>query len=108
MTELRPFRIMLAVHDDSNLHAWVALAVSLVREAGEIHLRGLITVPADKSLSEAALQARQFRDKLQSLALLHPAVYDRTSIRVDYAPLEHIMDEIPSLGIDLLVVEWLG
>jgi len=77
-------------------------------EEGEIHLRGMVSVPADQSLSEGALAARQWRDSFQQIALDEQVIHDRVHIHVEYQPMRRILDEVRDLSIDLLIVQWAG
>jgi hypothetical protein len=55
--EARPYRVLLALSgandEATRLDAWVHMAISLLREPGEVRLRGMVTIPPDQSLSEA-------------------------------------------------------
>ena len=58
MAVQRPYRIMLAISEQVRAEPWLQLALRMLPENGEIWLRGLITIPEDRSLSEGALTAR--------------------------------------------------
>jgi glucosyl-3-phosphoglycerate synthase len=66
----------------------------------------MVTVPAEKSLSEAANQTRAFRDLFEGLIHSYPGIYAQAQIRVDHCPLELILAEIGPLQVDLLLVDW--
>lgn len=104
----RPYRIMLVIADATDLDAWIRLASSLCLEPGEIRLRGMVTIPPDVSLSEGAIQAQQFRDTVDRVGRDLSFLHNETEIRVDYHPLARLLEEIPSLEIDLLLVQWAG
>ena len=74
MSEKRP-RVLLAVSENANLDQWIKLALALNPQ--EIYLRGLITIPSDKSLSEGTIQVRAFRDSLSALAQEYPTLYEQ-------------------------------
>jgi hypothetical protein len=78
MTEIRPYRIVVALSEPAALDAWANFALRLAPEAVEIHLRGLVAVPENVSLSEGALPARQWRDSFNQVALAHPLIHDET------------------------------
>jgi glucosyl-3-phosphoglycerate synthase len=105
MSEKRP-RVLLAVSENANLDQWIKLALALNPQ--EIYLRGLITIPSDKSLSEGTIQVRAFRDSLSALAQEYPTLYEQAEARVDYCPMELVLAEIRTLKIDLLLVQWPG
>ena len=64
-----PYKVLLALHHDHRLETWCQVARQITPEDGEIHLRGMVTVPADYSLSEGARAARQWRGSFQQVAL---------------------------------------
>ena len=101
-------RIVLATSDVVFLDRWVALASALTLDPTAISLYGMITVSEDKSLSEGANWARQFRDSLAPLLQDYPFIYDQTEIHVDYRPMEHLLDKLPGSSVDLLIVQWAG
>src|SRR5690606_30013719 len=67
MTEKRPYRLLLALFDTTLLDYWLQIAAALIPDGGEIHLRGLVVVPEDTSLSEGALAARAWRDAFSQI-----------------------------------------
>ncbi len=104
-------RVVLALSEAAHLASWVKFAEGLAGESASIILRGLITVPADRSLSEGATPARQMReafDAISSEAVQH----DANEISVDFRPLAHILDSFRAdsghAPIDLLIVQWAG
>jgi hypothetical protein len=74
MNRTQSFCTLLVLYDTADLDRWVRLARSLTPEGGQINLRGLITIPEDKSLSEGATLARQFRDALEELRQNHAEI----------------------------------
>jgi hypothetical protein len=108
MTKKHPYKVLLALHHDAQLDVWYQLAKRITPQEEEIHLRALVTVPTDQSLSEGTIAARQWRESFQQMAINNPAVHDRVQIHVDYQPMRHIFDEVRELGIDLLIVQWVG
>jgi hypothetical protein len=99
-------RILIVLNENVDYTHWIELALSLGASPDTIILRGMVTVPAEKSLSEAANQARTFRDLFERLIHTYPGIYAQAEIRVDYCPLELIIAEITPLQIDLLLVDW--
>jgi hypothetical protein len=108
MTETRPYRILVTLSEPAALEAWVNFAVHLATESVEVHLRGLVVVPEGVSLSEGAMQARHWRDAFNQVALAHPLIHDETRVYVDHRPMLRILDELPALGVDLFLAQWLG
>ncbi len=102
-------KVLLTLSDTTHLEAWLNLAAHLVPEDGEIHVRGLVTVPEELSLSEGANMARQWREALDMLAQNSSAVFaDRHHTYVDYKPIQHVLKEITTASFDLLIVQWAG
>jgi glucosyl-3-phosphoglycerate synthase len=109
MNTIRPYRIMLALVDHAQMDAWIKLATSLTPEGGEIHLRGLVTVPQDKSLSEGALLATGWRDAFtRRLSQNHAPLHDEFRIHVDYQPMKRLLDELHDFPVDVLIAQWTG
>ncbi len=107
-TELRPYRVLVALSETAELKSWIDLALRLTPPGGEVHLRGLVTIPEDRSLSEGATLARHWRDSLASLAHTLETVHDRVEVRVDYRPMARLLDELQAFSVDLLLVQWMG
>ncbi len=99
-------KILLVLGRDTYAGEWIALAKRLLTEGGEIYIRGLITVEESTSLSEGALAARMLRESLNPLAANDPLIHDDLRIHVDYKPLARVIDEIPVLNVDLLLLGW--
>ncbi len=59
MQDTKPYQLMLVLQDDAHLEAWVTFAHKLLQGEGEIHLRGLVTIPEGVSLSEGTMEARR-------------------------------------------------
>lgn len=108
MSEKHPYRVLLALNTDEQFAVWCQLAERITPQEEEIHLRGLVTVPAEQSLSEGARPARQWRESFQRIALEDPMIHDRVQIYVEYQPMRRILDEIRELRPDLLIVQWMG
>lgn len=103
-----PYRIILALLDNSDLDSWIHFASRLTPEGGEIHLRGLVSVPEDKSLSEGALLARAWRDSFTRISQDQLIVHDEFRIHVDYQPMKRLLNELEDSPADLLITQWLG
>lgn len=103
-----PYKVLLALHDDERLESWCQLAGQITPEDGEIHLRGMVAVPAEFSLSEGARAARQWRESFQRIALADKMIHDRVQIHVEYTPMQKILDDVSELDIDMLIVQWRG
>ena len=66
MTSQHPYRLLLALTETPHLTDWIQLASGLLPADGEIHLRGMVTMPEEKSLSEGAVEARRLREVVGS------------------------------------------
>jgi glucosyl-3-phosphoglycerate synthase len=111
MTVPAPYRIVVALSTVERLEAWVAFAEKMAAAPSipiEIHLRAMLTMPDDVSLSEGTLQARQMRDALDTLAKARENIHDETRVYVDYKPILSVIEEIEQQAADLLIVEWAG
>jgi hypothetical protein len=108
MTETHPYRVLLALQTDAQLNMWCQFAEQMMPRQKEIHLRGLVTVPSDQSLSEGARPARQWRESFQQIAIEDPMIHDRVQIHVDYQPMRSLLNESRELNIDLLIIQWMG
>ncbi len=100
------YRIVLAISESANLDRWKTFAAALLPEGGTIHVCGMITIPPEKSLSEGALPARDWRDALRAAALQSSVLDDDAQVIVDYQPLQRVQELVDSLDADLLLVEW--
>jgi hypothetical protein len=111
MTAPAPYRIVVALSTVERLEAWVAFAEKMAAAPSipiEIHLRAMLVMPDDVSLSEGTLQARQMRDALDTLAKARENIHDETRVYVDYKPILSVIEEIEQQAADLLIVEWAG
>ncbi|MBZ0287053.1 MAG: hypothetical protein K8I30_05520, partial [Anaerolineae bacterium] len=108
MTANHPYRIILALLDTAHIETWMNLAIRLAPPDGEIHLRGLVTIPADKSLSEGALLARTWRDTLTPISQAYALVQDEFRIHVDHQPMKRLLNELEDFPADLLIAQWMG
>jgi len=104
----KPFRILLALGDITALETWVAFAVALGPDTAEVHLRGLVTMPADISLSEGALQARQMRAVMDQVAHNQPSIHDEVRVYVDHHPMRSVIAESFEVPFDVLLSDWSG
>lgn len=103
---MTPFNLMLVLSSKDNLTDWIAFAERLLPPGGEIHLRGMVTVEADKSLSEGALPAREWRESFRAAALAHPAIHDEVQVYVDFQPFQRIFNELQDHHFDFILIEW--
>src|SRR5579859_5652093 len=108
LREPRPYRVLLTLAEPNNVDPWINLAAELAGESGEIVVRGLVVVPDDQSLSEGTNAAQQLRDVIEQALHKQLQPHGPTEIRVDYQPLARVLDEIPQLPVDLLLVQWQG
>jgi len=108
MNVSHPYRVILALLDDTNLDSWIHFAANLTPEGGEIHLRGLVSVPEGKSLSEGALLARARRDAFARASQDYTIVHDEFRVHVDYQPMKRLLNELEDSPADLLIVQWMG
>mgnify|MGYP005848479047 CR=1 FL=1 len=105
MAELHPYRVMLILQDNAHLPAWLALAQALAGDDSELHLRGMVVLPAHVSLSEGVLQAQQWRDSLLKVAKESSAIHDAVRVYVEHDPTPRVLDDIQTLEIDLLLLQ---
>lgn len=108
MTENPTHRVMLIITETAHLRGWADLAQQLALPDGEIYLRGIVTVPEGNTLSEGVTQAQQMRNAIAELALESDSIVDRVKVHVDYRPILSAFEEIQTLGINLLLVQWAG
>lgn len=99
------YNIVLALADNSLLEDWVGLATRLLPPDGEIHVRGMITIEAGKSLSEGVTPARLMRDSLYEAAIYNPCVHDEVQVYVDYQPFMRVLDTVITVEADLLLIQ---
>src|SRR5437868_108144 len=105
----KPYRVLLAVSDFSDLKHWVKLAWQMTQRKGEVDVRALVTVPEDKSLSEGTNLAREWRDALDTLTSDDDTPTPQsTAVVVDYSPMSRLMNDISQMHVDLLLVQWGG
>ncbi len=91
--------------DAALLEAWLALASRMVSPDAAIHLRGLVTIAPERSLSEGAMMARHWREAFDALGERAPA---DPQVIVDYQPLALACAEAASNPNSLLLVDWAG
>lgn len=108
MNITKPYQLMLALYDDTDLDEWVSFANKLLQGEGEIHLRGLVTIPEGVSLSEGTMEARRWRDQFTRVALESPLINDDVRIHVDYRPMARLLDELQVNTMDIMVTQWDG
>lgn len=108
MTEAKSYNVLLVLADTEHLSAWVNLALRLMPERGEMHLHGMVTIPQEQSLSEGAIQARSWRDAFEPLAREHDRIRDEVRVHVDYQPMSRVLEDVTSIPVDLLLVQWAG
>src|SRR4051812_11561295 len=105
----KPYRVLLALSDFADLKEWVKLAWHIAQPTGELEVRGLATVAQEKSLSEGANLAREWRDALDALSADDSTPTPQaTAVVVDYSPMTRLMSDLNQSHIDLLVVQWSG
>ena len=90
---MKPYRLLLVLTESDHVDDWIQLARWLIPEGGEIHLRGMVTVPEDISLSEGAVKARQWRDRLGPPAYEQAVIHEQIGVYVDYRPLERLIKD---------------
>lgn len=100
------YNLVLVLSSPTLLEDWLGLATRLLPGEGTIHVRGVVTVEADKSLSEGQLAARALRDSLFEAARYNPYVHDEIHVWVDYQPIKRVSDNVRDLQADLLLMQW--
>jgi glucosyl-3-phosphoglycerate synthase len=100
------YNIILVLSDTAHLDDWIGLATRLLPDGGEIHIRGLVTVEAGKSLSEGALLTRALRDVIYEAAQANPYIHDDIHVYVDYQPFRRVLEDVLNLETDLLLAQW--
>jgi hypothetical protein len=108
MTELQPYRVVLALFEPELLDSWIHLAARLSPPNGEIHLCGLVSVPEDRSLSEGVLAARGWRTAFRDVTEKYPFIHEETRIHIDYRPMARLLNELAEDAPNLLITEWMG
>ncbi|MDZ4768208.1 MAG: glucosyl-3-phosphoglycerate synthase [Chloroflexota bacterium] len=98
--------VMLVLSDNKDLGDWITFAKRLLPANGELLLRGMIAVEADKSLSEGAMAAREWRKAFHAVTLDQAFIHDEALVIVDYQPFQRILNELKTRSIHLLLVEW--
>jgi glucosyl-3-phosphoglycerate synthase len=96
--------IVIALCDPTHLGAYRSLAERLWRPGCTVRIRGLVTIPAERSLSEGALVARQWRE---SFDLLGEREQAECQVVVDYQPLSLVCEEVAATST-LMLVDWAG
>lgn len=104
MEVIAPDSILLALREPGNLADWLALARRLAAPGGIVHVRGLVTIPESRSLSEGARTVLNWREVFDSL---DDAAGVEGQAVVDHCPLGLVCDEVPALP-GLLLVDWAG
>ncbi len=102
---MNDYKLVLALSNATMLDNWIELALRLLPEGGEIHVRGMVTVEAGVSLSEGMLPARAMRDAIYEAARNHPSVHDEVQVYVDYQPFMRVLENIAGLEADLLLAQ---
>ncbi len=97
--------ILIALREPARLGAYRRLAERLWRPGSTIQVRGLVTIPPERSLSEGALLARHWREAFDALSEREQA---DCHVVVDYEPLTLVCDEIGSATRSLMLVDWAG
>lgn len=96
--------VLVALREPASAPTWLELATRLTLPGAQIRARGMVTMPANRSLSEGARMAREWREAFD--ALPEAASADRSAL-VDYVPLGRICEEAATSG-SLLLVDWAG
>ncbi len=78
----------------------------VAQERGQIELMGMVSVPEDRSLSEAALPAQEIRDQMMALARAFPDISLRVKpcVRVSRVPWLAAMEELRDDPVDLVLL----
>lgn len=112
MTGRTLYRILIPIYDDTLSPELLPLADALLGDRrGEIVLIGLVTVPADRNLSEGAAEARLRRRTLTAIKARYPDLPIRVKprIRVEHGPWREVMSTIlHEESVNLLLVAWDG
>lgn len=105
---LQPRRVMLILSELAHLDAWLQLAAQMMPPDGQVLLRALVSVEAERSISEGASLAREWREALEALFAKHPIAHDEYRVIVDHQPFARVLEEIAHPTPDLLIVQWMG
>lgn len=103
---MKTYKVLLAITGKVILNSWVDFAMQFLPVGGEIHLRALVAIDPDKSLSEGALPARDWRETFRHTTAAYEAVSDDADVFVDYQPFQRVIEEIQQKPIDLIIAEW--
>lgn len=98
-------RVVVALRDPAQVGEYRALARRLGHATATVAIRGLVPIPAQRSLSEGALMARQWREAFEAL---EDASRAECEVVVEHEPLAVCCDQIESPGSTLLLVDWAG
>jgi len=98
--------VMLVLNTVTDFDDWIAFAANLLPAGGQIHVRGMVSVEVDKSLSEGTLAAREWRDAFRASVPSHPAIHDEPQVYVDYQPFHRVLEELKTRTVHLLLIEW--
>lgn len=101
-------QVFLVLTEKTPIEPWITLALSLAGEAGLIHVRVLITVPAGLSPSEFASQAQAWRATLDPFVKQHGIVEDDFRVYVEAQPFQRLLQEAQEAQAHLLIVQWAG
>lgn len=105
------YHILLPMGDLTNAEQMIAVARNLASpRRGRVTVLYIVDVPADKSFSEGATEARRQREVLEKLAQsLSDDILDiRTLVRVSHEIWQGIHDVAFAEGTDLLILGWKG
>lgn len=98
--------VMLVLNDRTATADWISFATRLLPPGGQLIVRGIVTVEADKSLSEGTLAAREWRDTLRPDLFDPSLVNEEPLVMVDYQPFTRILAELKTRPVHLLLVQW--
>jgi glucosyl-3-phosphoglycerate synthase len=105
------YHVLLPIGDLAHAAQMMTMAQDLARpRRGRVTVLCIVDVPAEKSFSEGAIEARRRRQMLESLAPLPPdGVVDvRTIVRVSHEVWQGIHEVAFQEGTDLLLLAWKG
>jgi APA family basic amino acid/polyamine antiporter len=107
----RPYRILLPLTSLPEAEGLLPLAEALLRERrGQLIILHVVTVPESHSLSEAASEASQYRQEIESFFADRgqKAARVRTVVRAAREVWEGIWETVEEKKIDLLLLGWDG